>query len=68
MILSFVMLVLAALVGLVLLPLIAVLTGFPFFLLAAGYLIAAWVLLCWVGHAQNVLGDAFRTWRQHHHH
>ena len=66
MILSFALLVLAAITGLILLPLIAILTGFPFFLLAAGYLIAAWALLCWVGHAQGVVGAAFKNWRHHH--
>ena len=55
MILSLVSLVLAALVGLVLIPLMFVYAEWSLFLLVGGFIIAAWVFLCYVTHAQAYL-------------
>lgn len=65
MIISFLALILAAVLTFVFLPLVAIYSGFPLFLLVAGYFIAAWVLLCWVGHAQSILIDHVKKHRHH---
>jgi hypothetical protein len=65
MILSFLSLVLAAIVGFVLLPLLFVYSGWSLFLVIAGFIVTAWLLLCYVGHAQALLFEHIRK-RRHH--
>jgi hypothetical protein len=64
MILSFLALILAAAVAFVLLPFLFAYSGWSFVLVAAGLLIAAWFLLCYVGHVQAFLLDYIRKRRQ----
>jgi hypothetical protein len=63
MILSFLSLVLAMIVGFVLLPLLFVYSDWSLFLVIAGFIIGSWLLLCYVGHAQAFLFDHIRKRR-----
>ena len=60
MILSLVSLVLAALLGLVLIPLMFMYSEWSLFLLVGGFLIVAWLFVCYVGHAQAFLIEQFK--------
>ena len=63
MIISFLALILAACVAFVLLPLMFAYSGWSLVVVAAGFLVAAWLLLCYVGHAQAILRDHFKNRR-----
>ena len=61
MILSFFALILAAAIAFVLLPLMFAYSGWSFVVVGAGFLLAAWILLCYVGHAQAFLRDHIKN-------
>ena len=64
MILSFLTLVVAAILVVALLPLMFVYSGWSLFLVIAGFLVAATLLICYVGHVPTALRTHLRKWRQ----
>jgi hypothetical protein len=60
MILSFLLLVVAAVVALVLVPLAFVYSGWSLFLVVAGFLITATFLLCYIGHVHTAVYQHLR--------
>ena len=61
MILSFFALILAAVIAFVALPLLFAYSGWSFVVVGAGFLFAAWFLLCYVGHAQAYLREHMKN-------
>jgi len=63
MIISFLALILAAGVAFVFLPLMFAYTGWSLVLVGGCFLVAAWLLLCYVGHAQALLREHMKNRR-----